>query len=103
MQEAEADKTSPSEVWSPTDTTPILPDLKKETPKKSPNKQPASNQDGWDKTDFEPLEENPGSNSRLEEARKKREERKLMRQKELEARRASKSLGGPMKLGSKKL
>ena len=41
--------------------------------------------------------------SRFEEARKKREERKLQRQKELEARRATKLSGGPMKLGTKKI
>jgi len=43
------------------------------------------------------------ASSRLEEARKKREERKLQRQKELEARRANKLTGGPMKLGTKKM
>jgi SCY1-like protein 1 len=43
------------------------------------------------------------ASSRLEEARKKREERKLQRQKELEARRATKLTGGPMKLGTKKM
>ena len=57
-------------------------------------------------TEFEPLDEHQSlSNPRLEEAKKKREERKLMRQKEMEARRASKTPGstGPMKLGSKKM
>lgn len=58
---------------------------------------------GWDDTEFEPVEESPGANSKLEEARKKREERKLLRQKEMEARRAGKATGGPMKLGSKKI
>jgi SCY1-like protein 1 len=43
------------------------------------------------------------ASSRLEEARKKREERKLQRQKEFEARRATKLTGGPMKLGTKKI
>lgn len=43
------------------------------------------------------------ASSRLEEARKKREERKVQRQKELEARRATKLSGGPMKLGTKKM
>lgn len=43
------------------------------------------------------------SANRLEEARKKREERKLQRQKELEARRATRVTGGPMKLGAKKM
>lgn len=40
---------------------------------------------------------------RLEEARRKREEKKIQRQKELEARRANRSGGGPMKLGAKKI
>lgn len=47
------------------------------------------------------------NNGKLEDARKKREERKLMRQKEMEARRANRnttsSCGGPMKLGAKKI
>lgn len=63
-----------------------------------------SPQHAWEESEFESIEENSGpSNAKLEEARKKREERKLMRQKELEARRASRTIGGPMKLGSKKL
>jgi SCY1-like protein 1 len=58
----------------------------------------------WGDTEFEPLEEQLNvTNCKLEEAKKKREERKLMRQKELEARRASRSTGGPMKLGAKKM
>lgn len=58
---------------------------------------------GWDESEFEPLEETAGASVKLEEAKKKREERKLMRQKELEARRTSRSTGGPMKLGAKKM
>lgn len=58
---------------------------------------------GWDESEFEPLEETAGASVKLEEAKKKREERKLMRQKELEARRANRSTGGPMKLGAKKI
>lgn len=91
-----------SDAWSPGDAEPILPD------------QPASlwteggitNRKvnaGWDDTEFEPLEETPNINPKLEEAKKKREERKLMRQKELEARRAGRNTGGPMKLGAKKI
>lgn len=38
--------------------------------------------------------------NKLDEARRKREEKKLQRQRELEARRAAR---GPMKLGAKKL
>lgn len=45
------------------------------------------------------------SNLRFEEAKKKREERKLLRQKELEARKATRptNTSGPMKLGFKKM
>lgn len=49
-------------------------------------------------------------NSKLDEARRKREEKKMQRQRELEARRAARSAGGaggpsggPMKLGAKKI
>lgn len=58
-----------------------------------------------EENDFEPLEEHSSTaNPKLEEAKKKREERKLLRQKELESRRASRtSTGGPMKLGAKKM
>ena len=55
----------------------------------------------WNDTEFEPFEDNPAINPKLEEALKKREERKLMRQKEMGVRKQSK--GGPMKLGAKKL
>lgn len=59
---------------------------------------------GWEDTEFEPVEENTSVNYKLEEARKKREERKLQRQKEMEARRRTGgSGGGPMKLGAKKV
>ncbi|XP_063221892.1 N-terminal kinase-like protein isoform X1 [Bacillus rossius redtenbacheri] len=61
-------------------------------------------QSGWEESEWEPLEDVSNSTSRLEEARKKREEKKLQRQKELEARRATRVVsGGPMKLGAKKL
>lgn len=39
-------------------------------------------------------------NSKLDEARRKREEKKIQRQRELEARRVAR---GPLKLGAKKL
>lgn len=93
----EADLTSPSEAWSPSDTTPIIPESYEHglSNRKSVN--------NWGDTEFEPLDEQTTTNPKLEEAKKKREERKLMRQKELEARRASRTTGGPMKLGSKKL
>lgn len=63
----------------------------------------ANRTQSWEDTEWEPLEETGGASSRLEEARKKREERKLQRQKELEARRATRLTGGPMKLGTKKI
>lgn len=103
-QEAEADLTSPSEAWSPTDTTPIIPESKRPPPVSwsQPQLNARKVQNSWEDTEFEPLEEKPGSASKLEEARKKREERKLMKQKEMEARRAARN-AGPMKLGVKKL
>lgn len=57
-------------------------------------------QNNWDDSNFEPID--VSHNPKLEEARKKREEKKLLRQKELEARRANRTTGGPMKLGAKK-
>lgn len=97
MKEGEADL-APSDAWSPSDTAPILPNQWAESSVTN-RRQNA----GWDDTEFEPVEETPGTNTKLEEAKKKREERKLMRQKEMEARRAGKSGGGPMKLGAKKV
>lgn len=57
----------------------------------------------WDVDKSENLEDTFDSNVKLEEAKKKREEKKLMRQKEMEARRANRTTGGPMKLGAKKI
>ncbi|XP_062700998.1 N-terminal kinase-like protein isoform X1 [Aedes albopictus] len=66
--------------------------------------------DGWTDGDFEPIDEPNTGNSKLDEARRKREEKKMQRQRELEARRAARSAGGPgapssgpMKLGAKKI
>lgn len=57
-----------------------------------------------------PLNPHSTGNSKLDEARRKREEKKMQRQRELEARRAARSAGGPgapssgpMKLGAKKI
>ncbi|XP_049777789.1 N-terminal kinase-like protein [Schistocerca cancellata] len=72
-----------------------LPDEPRTPAAKSPS--------GWEENEWEPIEETGGASSKLEEARKKREERKLQRQKELEARRATRVSGGPMKLGAKKI
>lgn len=97
----EAELTSPSEAWSPSDTAPILPNQQKNS---NVTQSQSRSQNAWEDSEFEPIEETFGSNnSKLEEARKKREERKLMRQKELEARKASRAVGGPMKLGAKRL
>ncbi|XP_065339794.1 N-terminal kinase-like protein [Cloeon dipterum] len=54
----------------------------------------------WDDAGWEPLEMAP-KDDKMDEAKRKREEKKLQRQKELEARRANRT-GGAMKLGSKK-
>ena len=90
--------TSPSEAWSPTEVTPIISETQEHGVS---NRRSVNN---WGDTEFEPLDEQANTtNHKLEEAKKKREERKLMRQKELEARRATRTTGGPMKLGAKKL
>ncbi|XP_055381077.1 N-terminal kinase-like protein isoform X2 [Condylostylus longicornis] len=60
------------------------------------------NSDSWADGEFEPIDEPLTGNPKLDEARRKREEKKLQRQRELEARRAQRATG-PMKLGAKKL
>ncbi|XP_069962249.1 N-terminal kinase-like protein isoform X1 [Bactrocera oleae] len=60
------------------------------------------NSDSWADGEFEPVDEQLTGNTKLDEARRKREEKKLQRQRELEARRAQRT-SGPMKLGAKKL
>ncbi|XP_026314838.1 N-terminal kinase-like protein isoform X1 [Hyposmocoma kahamanoa] len=57
---------------------------------------------GWEDGEFEPIEEDVEENntSKMDEMRRKREERKLQRQREMEARRSARGQG-PMKLGSK--
>ncbi|XP_015518741.1 N-terminal kinase-like protein [Neodiprion pinetum] len=57
-----------------------------------------SRQEGWDDSEFQPIEEFPSfeqsaSNAKLEEAKKKREERKLARQRQMEAKRAARIQG----------
>lgn len=97
--EGEADLTSPSEPWSPSDNTH---DTSHNWSSDGVSNRNKANQNAWEDSEFEPLDDQV-INPKLEEAKKKREERKLMRQKELEARRASRpATGGPMKLGSKK-
>ncbi|KAH8312328.1 hypothetical protein KR044_010226 [Drosophila immigrans] len=60
------------------------------------------NSDSWADGEFEPFDDPGSGNSKLEDARRKREEKKLQRQRELEARRAQRATG-PLKLGAKKL
>ncbi|KAL7729324.1 hypothetical protein ACLKA6_008901 [Drosophila palustris] len=60
------------------------------------------NSDSWADGEFEPFDEPGLGNSKLDEARRKREEKKIQRQRELEARRAQRATG-PLKLGAKKL
>ncbi|KOB69994.1 N-terminal kinase-like protein, partial [Operophtera brumata] len=57
---------------------------------------------GWEDGEFEPIEENADEHnaSKMDELRRKREERKLQRQREMEARRSARGQG-PMKLGTK--
>nr|XP_022904502.1 N-terminal kinase-like protein isoform X1 [Onthophagus taurus] len=100
--EPDSELTSPGDGWNREEVI----DQKNHSPTWGGEAQGMTNRklQSWNDTEFEPLEETPGANNKLEEARKKREERKLMRQKELEARRASRgSTGGPMKLGAKKM
>ncbi|XP_034250810.1 N-terminal kinase-like protein [Thrips palmi] len=59
---------------------------------------------GWEDTEWEPMEAGAtAAAGRHDEARRRREEKKLQRQKELELRRASRTSTGPMKLGAKKV
>ncbi|GLH15166.1 N-terminal kinase-like protein [Gryllus bimaculatus] len=111
------DLNSPSEGWGTADFAPVDDSNVKSisaynwgetretglSNRLQPDSQNLRSQSGWEDTEWEPLEEPGSASSRLEEARKKREERKLQRQKELEARRATKLSGGPMKLGAKKM
>ncbi|KAF4518608.1 hypothetical protein B566_EDAN009857 [Ephemera danica] len=67
---------------------------------RSPRSPGGRSQTGWDEGEWEPIDETGAGFNKIEEARKKREEKKLQRQKELEARRANRS--GGSKLGAKK-
>lgn len=101
--ENEITSTNRGDTWggatSPEEPLPSLPQQQQ--------RRPINN---WceDTEEFEPFEETLGIMSNvklLEEAKKKREERKLLRQKEMEARRANRNAitSGPMKLGTKKM
>ncbi|XP_038207052.1 N-terminal kinase-like protein [Zerene cesonia] len=107
---AEAELASPSETWNNTDwSQPILnanATFVRNTPRLE--HRPAAHQNsndslgGWEDGEFEPIEENADENnaSKMDEMRRKREERKLQRQREMEARRNARGQG-PMKLGTK--
>ncbi|EGK97330.1 AGAP001091-PB [Anopheles gambiae str. PEST] len=60
---------------------------------------------GWGDGEFETLNESSAGNTKMDEARRKREDKKIQRQRELEAKRAHRtsSCGGAMKLGAKKI
>lgn len=70
-------------------------------PSRAPKKQDSWNDGGdddWSNTKFTPVnQDTDNKTSRMDEAKRKREERKQQRLKEIEAKRAAKS--GPMKLG----
>lgn len=102
----QAELASPSETWNTNEFTPITEDSNKRTVSNynwgdnyTTNRKNAD----WEPDKTEPLEDSFDANVKLEEAKKKREEKKLMRQKEMEARRANRTTGGPMKLGAKKI
>lgn len=103
-----AELASPSETWNTNDFTPITEDSNKRSVStynwgdQVTNRKNADKAD-WDMDKMEPLEDSFDANVKLEEAKKKREEKKLQRQKEMEARRANRTTGGPMKLGAKKM
>lgn len=110
---SQAELASPSETWQGKEFAPAPEDtIKPNHPRTTSHwgdandasvTQRKAQPSGWEDTEFEPLEETFGVSCKLEDAKKKREERKLMRQKELEARRANRTTGGPMKLGAKKM
>lgn len=68
----------------------------------SPNNASWNQFDSWADGEFEPIDDTQHkTNPKLEEAKRKREEKKLQRQQEFEQRRASRS--NPLKLGAKKM
>ncbi|KAL0819748.1 hypothetical protein ABMA28_007796 [Loxostege sticticalis] len=109
---AEAELASPSETWNNTQwTDPALNNANATYVRGTHARlehRPAAHQNsndslgGWEDGEFEPIEENADENnaSKMDELRRKREERKLQRQREMEARRTARAQG-PMKLGTK--
>ncbi|CAH1637668.1 unnamed protein product [Spodoptera littoralis] len=107
---AEAELASPSETWNNSQwTDPIFNNanatyVRGGRLEHRPTAHQNSNDSlgGWEDSEFEPIEENADENnaSKMDEMRRKREERKLQRQREMEARRSARGQG-PMKLGTK--
>ncbi|XP_048486188.1 N-terminal kinase-like protein isoform X2 [Plutella xylostella] len=109
---AEAELASPSETWNNSQwADPVLTSVThnaaatfvRNSLEHRPSHQNSNDSlGGWEDTEFQPIEEVVDGNnaSKMEEMRKKREERKLQRQREMEARRNARGQG-PMKLGTK--
>lgn len=102
----QAELASPSETWNTGEFTSITEDSNKRSINNynwGDNYTTNRKNTDWENDKNESLEDSFDANVKLEEAKKKREEKKLMRQKEMEARRANRTTGGPMKLGAKKI
>lgn len=101
----QAELASPSETWNNKDFNSITEDSNKRSDHNNWGDTIVTNRKNteWDIDKSENLEDTFDSNVKLEDAKKKREEKKFMRQKEMEARRANRTTGGPMKLGAKKI
>lgn len=110
---AESELASPSETWNNSQwTDPVFNNanatyvrggrLEHRPSALTPHQNSNDSLGGWEDSEFEPIEENVDENnaSKMDEMRRKREERKLQRQREMEARRSARGQG-PMKLGTK--
>lgn len=109
---AEAELVSPSETWNSSawtepavnnaNATYVRPALQHKEHRLAAQQNSNDSLGGWEDGEFEPIEENADENnaSKMDEMRRKREERKLQRQREMEARRSARGQG-PMKLATK--
>ncbi|XP_047994716.1 N-terminal kinase-like protein [Leguminivora glycinivorella] len=109
---AEAELVSPSETWNNSawteppvnnaNATYVRPALQHKEHRLAAQQNSNDSLGGWEDGEFEPIEENADENnaSKMDEIRRKREERKLQRQREMEARRSARGQG-PMKLATK--
>ncbi|CAK1552241.1 unnamed protein product [Leptosia nina] len=107
---AESELASPSETWNNSEWNQPMQNANATFVRNTSRLEhkPAAHQNsndslgGWEDGEFEPIEENADQNnaSKMDEMRRKREERKLQRQREMEARRTARGQG-PMKLGTK--